>query len=65
MEDDQIAPTGETQEYVCQRCGYHYHKQHDYAPFLCFRCTRFISKKVFSLMNQVVPPVSRSERTSD
>ena len=56
-----IEPTPEVHEYTCDRCGFVYKKQKDYAPFLCHRCTRYISKKVFSLMNQVVPPTSRPD----
>lgn len=48
-------------EFTCERCGFVYHKQKDYAPFLCHRCTRYISKKVYTVMNQVVPPTSRPD----
>lgn len=43
-------------EFTCDRCGYIYKKQKDYAPFLCHRCTRYISKKVYVIMTQIVPP---------
>lgn len=57
---DEMTPV-DPQEYICERCGYHYKKQRDYAPFLCHRCTRYISKKVYTVMQQVVPPVSRAD----
>lgn len=43
-------------KYVCERCGFEYHKVHDYAPFLCYRCMRFIAKRVFVTMNTITPP---------
>ena len=51
----------DVQEFTCERCGYKYKKQKDYAPFLCHRCTRYISKKVYTVMQQVVPPTSRPD----
>lgn len=46
-------------EYICERCGYHYKKATDFAPFLCYRCMRFIAKKVFTVMATIQPPTSR------
>lgn len=45
--------------YKCDRCGYEYHKNFDFPPFLCYRCMRFIAKRVFTTMNTIQPPVSR------
>lgn len=55
-----MPPEIELPEFTCERCGYVYKKQKDYPPFLCHRCTRYISKKVYTVMQQVVPPVSRA-----
>jgi hypothetical protein len=49
-------------EYQCERCGYKYNKLFDYAPFLCYRCMRFIAKRMFTIMNTIQPPISRPER---
>ena len=49
-------------EYICERCGYHYHKVFDYPPMLCYRCMRFIAKRVFTIMNTIQPPTSRPEK---
>lgn len=46
-------------EYTCARCGYHYKKASDFEPHLCYRCMRFIAKKVFTVMNTIQPPTSR------
>ena len=46
-------------EYTCERCGYHYQKANDFAPLLCYRCMRFIAKKVCVVMNTIQPPTSR------
>lgn len=50
-----------TQKFTCERCGYEYMKQKDYKPFLCHRCLRYIGKKVFLIMSQILPPTSRTE----
>lgn len=49
-------------EYTCARCGYKYNKLFDYPPFLCYRCMRFIAKRMFTTMNTIQPIVSRPER---
>ena len=49
-------------EYTCERCGYKYNKLFDYMPFLCYRCMRFIAKRVFTIMNTIQPPISRPEK---
>ena len=49
-------------EYICERCGFHYNKGFDFAPFLCYRCMRFVAKRVFVTMNTITPPISRPER---
>lgn len=59
MPEPEVQPLS---EFTCERCGYHYQKQKDYSPFLCHRCLRYIGKKVYTLMNQIQPPVSRTER---
>ena len=43
-------------EYRCERCGFVYHKQFDFAPFLCYRCMRYIAKRVYITMNTITPP---------
>ncbi len=61
-EDEIIGPPEIVlQEYTCARCGYHYRKQTDYEPFLCYRCMRFIAKKVFIVMQTIQPAISRPE----
>lgn len=42
-------------EYICERCGFHYHKAFDFQPYLCYRCMRFIAKRVFVTMNTITP----------
>lgn len=59
---DEETVTPALENFTCERCGYEYQKQKDYRPFLCHRCLRYIGKKVFTLMNQITPPVSRTER---
>lgn len=51
----EIAELTDNPVFKCERCGFEYHKKQDYRPFLCHRCMRFISKKVFIVMNQIVP----------
>lgn len=51
--------TANLQEFQCERCGYRYKKINDYAPFLCYRCMRFIAKRVYAIMQQIQPTVSR------
>lgn len=43
------------QEFTCERCGFTYHKREDHRPFLCYRCMRFIAKRVFVTMNTITP----------
>ena len=62
---DETTETTDNPSFTCERCGFVYKKQKDYAPFLCHRCTRYISKKVYSIMQQVVPPVSRADRVEE
>jgi hypothetical protein len=47
--------------FTCERCGFEYHKATDFHPYLCYRCMRFISKRVFVTMNTIVP-LSRAQR---
>ena len=49
-------------KYTCERCGFEYNKAFDYAPFLCYRCMRYIAKHVFTTMKTITPAVSRAER---
>ena len=49
------------QDYACERCGYKYQKVLDYPPYLCYRCMRFLSKRTFTIVHQIQPPVSRPE----
>lgn len=53
-----VAPNQLLTEYTCVRCGFVYHKNIDYDPTLCYRCMRFIAKRVYTIMQQVIPPVS-------
>ncbi len=48
------------QEFICERCGYHYKKAQDFAPLLCYRCMRFIAKKTWTIMHTIQPPTSRT-----
>lgn len=43
-------------EYRCKRCGFVYHKQFDFEPFLCYRCMRYIAKRVYIVMITITPP---------
>lgn len=47
------------QPYVCDRCGFKYEKSFDYPPYLCYRCMRFIAKRVWTTIKTITPPVSR------
>jgi len=47
--------------YTCERCGFVYNKAFDFHPYLCYRCMRFVSKRVYVTMNTITPP-SRPER---
>lgn len=48
-------------DYKCERCGFGYSKAFDFAPFLCYRCMRYIAKRMFVIMNTITPP-ARTER---
>ena len=48
--------------FTCIRCGFEYSKVFDYEPYMCYRCMRFIAKKVYITMNTIQPPLSRPER---
>lgn len=65
MPEDDEGPTDTATaalvEYTCERCGFKYHKAFDFKPFLCYRCMRFIAKRVFTTMNTITP-LSRPER---
>lgn len=47
-------------EYHCERCGFVYNKTFDFQPFLCYRCMRFIAKRVYVTMNTITP-LARTE----
>lgn len=47
-------------EFICDRCGYHYKKVSDFAPYLCYRCMRFMAKKVWNIVKQLQPTTSRA-----
>lgn len=49
------APNVPLIRYTCERCGFEYNKVFDFAPFLCYRCMRFIAKRVFIVMNTITP----------
>lgn len=51
--------------YTCERCGFKYEKVFDYPPYLCYRCIRFIAKRVFTIMNTIQPTTSRAENPND
>ena len=48
-------------EFTCERCGFVYSKQFDFQPFLCYRCMRFIAKRVYTTMITITP-LGRTER---
>lgn len=50
------------ESFTCERCGFVYQKQKDYAPFLCHRCLRYIGKKVWTISQTLQPAISRPER---
>ncbi len=55
------SPKQELTQYTCERCGFKYEKVFDYPPILCYRCMRFIAKRVFVIMSTIQPPTSRPE----
>lgn len=57
---EEVSANATLTTYKCERCGFEYNKVFDFAPFLCYRCMRFIAKRVFTTMNTIVPP-SRTE----
>ena len=59
--DTAVEETITYNEYACERCGFKYHKAFDFSPYLCYRCMRFIAKRVFTTMNTITP-LSRTER---
>ena len=67
-EDEEVTPSGSTpialQEFTCERCGYRYHKAFDFVPYMCYRCMRFIAKRVYVTLNTITP-LSRPEKTED
>lgn len=50
-------------EYKCERCGFVYHKNQDYQPFLCYRCMRFLAKRHWAITFQIIPSVSTASPT--
>lgn len=60
-EDAPVTTSVVLSEYICDRCGFKYHKAFDFSPTLCYRCMRFIAKRVFVTMNTITPP-ARTER---
>jgi len=64
MPDEEItAPTSEEPiEYTCVRCGFKYHKNYDFPPFLCYRCLRYMAKKVWIIVHTIQPPTSTPAR---
>lgn len=62
MDDETIAAGPPLQEYQCERCGFKYNKTFDRPPFLCYRCLRYIAKRVWITVGTLVPPTSRPER---
>ena len=47
--------------YTCERCGFEYSKAFDFTPYMCYRCMRYIAKRVFIIM-QTITPLARTER---
>jgi len=62
MDETLVQPTQVLIEYHCERCGFVYKKVFDFAPFLCYRCMRYIAKRDWTTANTIQPPVSRPER---
>lgn len=61
---DMDAPTDNPEvltEFTCDRCGYKYRKGFDFPPFLCYRCMRFLAKRLFTVMHTIQPPISRAK----
>ena len=48
-------------DYRCERCGFVYHKQFDFVPFMCYRCMRYIAKRVYITMNTITPLARTAE----
>ncbi len=64
MTEDTSPKEGQVQlfvAYTCERCGFEYNKVFDFHPYLCYRCMRYIAKRVFITMNTITPP-TRPER---
>lgn len=51
----------ELHHYKCERCGFEYDKSHDYMPFLCYRCIRYIAKKTWTMIHTIQPSTSTPE----
>lgn len=49
-------------QFTCVRDGYVYSKTSDYEPYLCYRCMRFLAKRMWIIVHQLQPAVSRPER---
>jgi ribosomal protein L37AE/L43A len=65
MPETEIITDSELKQFTCERCGYEYTKRNDYVPFLCHRCMRYIAKKVFTIMGQIIPPTSSPAAVRD
>jgi hypothetical protein len=64
-EDDEETPADPKTTlitYQCERCGFVYNKVFDYPPLLCYRCMRFLAKRLYTIMHTIQPAVSRPER---
>ena len=48
--------------YTCERCGFVFNKTYDRPPYLCYRCLRYIAKRVWTIVGTLVPATSRPER---
>ena len=58
-EDESPSTPDVLTEFTCDRCGYKYRKGFDFPPFLCYRCMRFLAKRLFTVMHTIQPPISR------
>lgn len=61
-ENDGLTSAEPLKEYSCERCGFIYHKSFDYKPFLCYRCLRYMAKKVWIAANTIQPDVSVTKK---
>jgi hypothetical protein len=63
IEESEALPItpAELKLFTCVRCGYEYKKVSDFEPYLCYRCLRFLAKKVWTLAHTIQPAISRPD----